>query len=194
MPILSVRCAQLRRDYVQMGASVWPPPLWLRPLRQDDEGAVRTAEASMHDEAFEFAFNFTRETDWAEYLSDLDRQRAGLNLAEGRVPATFLVAEADGEIVGRSSIRHRLNPFLEHEGGHIGYCVLRQFRRRGFATQILRQSLVIARSVGVERALVTCDDDNLGSITIIERCGGNLEDVVMSSINRVRIRRYWFGY
>ncbi|MGI8445981.1 MAG: hypothetical protein ACR2MP_02105 [Streptosporangiaceae bacterium] len=34
------------------------------------------------------------------------------------------------------------------EGGYIGYCVLSGHRRRGYATGILRQSLVIARAHG----------------------------------------------
>ena len=148
----------------------------------------------MMEDAFEFVFDYTSDTDWSAYLSDLEHQRAGAELAEGRVPATFLVAEADGVIVGRSSVRHRLNSFLEHEGGHIGFGVLREYRRRGYATEILRQSLVLARSVGVTHALVTCDDDNVGSATVIERCGGRLDDVVVSSIDGSAVRRYWIAY
>ena len=60
-------------------------------------------------------------------------------------------------------------------GGHIGYAVRLQFRRRGFATAILRQSLAVARAMGIERPLVTCDDSNFGSISTIERCGGVLD-------------------
>jgi predicted acetyltransferase len=54
-----------------------------------------------------------------------------LDLAEDRVPGTFLVAAVGGTIVGRISIRHELNDFLAHEGGHIGYGVLPRYRRRG---------------------------------------------------------------
>ncbi len=108
--------------------------------------------------------------------------------------ADFLVAEVDGRIVGRSSIRHRLNDLLAHEGGHIGYCVLPDHRRRGFATDILRQSLSIARAAGVDRVLVACDDDNEASRVIIERCGGVLEDVVQSRDDvPVPVRRYWIA-
>jgi predicted acetyltransferase len=95
-----------------------------------------------------------------------------------------------GQIVGRTSIRHELNEFLARFGGHIGYGVLDAHRRRGHATEILRQSLVIARARGVDRVLVTCDDDNVGSATVIERCGGVFESVV-EGLDGIPIRRYW---
>jgi predicted acetyltransferase len=45
--------------------------------------------------------------------------------------------------------------------------------------------LPIAHSLGVDPALITCDDDNVGSRKVIEANGGVLED--MSS----GIARYW---
>ncbi len=51
-------------------------------------------------------------------------------------------------------------------------------RRRGYGTEILRQSLIIARAAGVGRVLVTCDQDNAGSRAVIESCGGVLDSVV----------------
>ena len=98
-----------------------------------------------------------------------------MNLPEQHVPSTFLVADIDGQIVGRVTIRHELNDFLRVEGGHIGYCVLPGFRRRGYATEILRQALIVARSIGIDRVLVTCDDDNAASIAVIEANGGKLD-------------------
>ena len=68
-----------------------------------------------------------------------------------------------------------LNDWLRLEGGHIGYGVLPGHRRRGYATEILRQSLVVARAHGVDRVLVTCDDDNAGSAAVIEANGGVLD-------------------
>src|SRR5207245_940781 len=108
------------------------------------------------------------EMEWAGYLEALAQEHAGVSLAPGRVPATFLVAVVDGQIAGRVSIRHRLNDWLLAHGGHIGYGVLPGCRGRGIATEILRQSLIIARSLGVDRALLTCDDDNEASIRVIE--------------------------
>jgi predicted acetyltransferase len=93
-------------------------------------------------------------------------------------------------IVGRTSIRHELNESLLVEGGHIGYAVLQEHRRRGYATEILRQSLVVARAVGVERVLVTCDDDNLASAAVIERCGGRFDSLSRAEDGHA-VRRYW---
>lgn len=99
--------------------------------------------------------------------------------------------EAWTGIVGRSSIRFELNEYLASAGGHIGYAVLPAHRRRGHATEILRQSLVVARAHGVDDVLVTCAVDNLGSRTVIERCGGEYESDVHDPKEDVEKRRYW---
>ena len=68
-----------------------------------------------------------------------------------------------------------------------------EFRRRGHATAILRLSLQIARDrLGIDRVLVTCDDDNVGSIRTIEKNGGVLENVVTGPDMDTPKRRYWF--
>lgn len=41
----------------------------------------------------------------------------------------------------------------------------------------LRQSLIVARAAGAGRVLVTCDQDNAGSRTAIESCGGCWDSV-----------------
>jgi predicted acetyltransferase len=166
--------------------------LRLRPLRLDDEAVVRAGHEAMRADRFPFALGLDEADSWGGYVAGLERQARGVEVPAGRVPATFLVAEADGEIVGRSSIRHELNDFLRREGGHIGYGVLAGHRRRGHATEILRQSLVIARQVGVRDVLVICDEANLGSRAVIERCGGRLDAVVTGEAG-TPLRHYWFG-
>lgn len=165
--------------------------LRLRPLRLTDEAAFLAAHEAMAADQFTFGLGYEPGMSWPAYLDALRAQRAGIVPPGGRlVPATFLVADVGGEIVGRTSVRHQLNDLLAHEGGHIGYGVLPEHRRRGYASEILRQSLVVARAEGVERVLVTCFDDNLASATVIERCGGVLESVVTSEGGHPT-RRYW---
>jgi predicted acetyltransferase len=95
---------------------------------------------------------------------------------EGFVPDTELWWVEGDEFLGRIGIRHRLTPILLEIGGHIGYDVRPSARRQGHATEMLRQALRVARDLGIDPALVTCDVDNTGSRTVIERNGGVLED------------------
>ena len=103
----------------------------------------------------------------------------------GYVPSTELWWVEDAVVLGRVGIRHRLSPALLEMGGHIGYDVRPSARRRGHATAMLREALIVARGLGIERALVTCSVDNVGSRTVIERNGGVLED------ERAGTLRFW---
>jgi predicted acetyltransferase len=162
----------------------------LRPLRLEDEGDARRAHAELDGDRFAFLLDWDPSESWQVYLRKLERYKRGIDLPARWVRSTFLAAFAGRELVGRVSVRHELNDFLLELGGHIGYCVRPQHRRRGYAGEILRQGLVIARAEGVDRVLVTCDEDNVASARVIERNGGVLEDVRANPEGSAR-RRYW---
>ena len=101
------------------------------------------------------------------------------------VPCTTFWWVEGPEYLGRIAVRHRLNAHLLEEGGHVGYDVRALARRRGHATAMLRAVLPCAASLGIEKALLTCDDDNLASRRVIEACGGVLEG------ERNGVLRFW---
>lgn len=148
-----------------------PDPVVLRAPVPSDEPVAREAQAALAAEGFDFGLWPDGEP-WLAYLDRLDREHRGEGLPPGRVPMTFLYAEVGGRVVGRTSIRHRLTDALLAEGGHVGYAVLPGERRRGHATAILRASLDVARTLGIGPVLVTCAEDNVGSLAVITRCGG----------------------
>ena len=163
--------------------------LVLRPMTADDEAEVMAAQRELADDAFGFVFLEEGDT-FADLLVRTERAAAG-DVDEGKVPASFYLAEVDGILVGRVSIRHELNEWLLGFGGHVGYGVRPAHRRRGYAAEILRQALEVTDSLGIERVLVTCDDDNVGSAKVIERCGGVFESIVGDAETSTPIRRYW---
>src|SRR5699024_10869571 len=79
------------------------------------------------------------------------------------VPMTTLWWTDGDAYLGRISIRHHLNERLRQIGGHIGYDIRPSARRRGHATAMLAAALPRAAALGIERALITCDADNVGS-------------------------------
>ena len=168
--------------------------LVLRVPRQSEEAEFLRAHRATSPSVQNFLHYYEEGMSFRRYLEVLAERERGENLPADHVPSTFLFAFAGTTIVGRVSIRHSLNPFLERFGGHIGYAVVPEYRRQGYATAILRQSLQIARqTLGLTRVLVTCDDDNVGSIKAIEKNGGVLESVVTGPGQAKPKRRYWIA-
>ena len=86
-------------------------------------------------------------------------------------------------------IRHELNEFLLKIGGHIGYGVVPEKRRKGYATSMLQKSLSYAKNIPLDKVLITCDEDNFGSIKVIE----NWQRIRHACINYSPIFSLWAG-
>jgi len=127
--------------------------------------------------------------DFDEGLLRLQDHAAGRNLEPGWVADTTYWLVDDGEYIGRISVRHQLNDRLRQVGGHIGYNIRPSKRRQGCGGHILRLVLPEAKQLGINPALVTCNDDNIASWKIIEANGGKLENKI--ELDGRLIRHYW---
>jgi predicted acetyltransferase len=88
-------------------------------------------------------------------------------------------------------MRHRLNEVLLRSGGHIGYYVRPEARGRGMASEMLRLALDEARSMGIERVLLTAYASNGPSCRVIEKNGGLMQDETPHPETGLPYRRYW---
>jgi predicted acetyltransferase len=92
----------------------------------------------------------------------------------GLVPESHYWAHAENKIVGRISLRHRLNEHLKEFGGNIGYEVRPSSRNKGYATEMLRQVLETPKVREMGEVLLTCAPNNLPSNKTIIANGGVL--------------------
>jgi predicted acetyltransferase len=164
-----------------------------RAPEPSDEAEVAEAQRVLANEGFVFAFNYAPGGDFSKWVNLIAARRLGESPAPGWVAETFELAVVGGRIAGRLSVRHALNEFLLQRGGHIGYGVLPEFRGQGVGTRMLQRGLQITAALGIERVLVTCDEDNTASRRIIEGAGGVYESTYEGAGLGVPIRRYWLG-
>lgn len=111
--------------------------------------------------------------------------------SNGIVPdSTFFCLDRDRNImVGAVNIRHFLNESLLLNGGHIGDGVVPSERRKGIATVMIGLALKECKKLGIDRVLMVCDKDNVGSAKSIINNGGVLENEVV--VDGIIEQRYW---
>ncbi|WP_414632700.1 GNAT family N-acetyltransferase [Clostridium sp. UBA4395] len=123
---------------------------------------------------------------WEEYESERMYEK-------GLVPSSmYFLIDNHNKIYGAIDIRHRLNDYLLRYGGHIGYGIRPSQRRKGYASQMLTLALPIAKELGINKVLITCDKNNVGSAKTIMNNGGILENEVING-NEVT-QRYWIEF
>ncbi len=125
-------------------------------------------------------------SDFNSYIEVLEaKSRPGL------VDSTtlFCLDEDRNIMVGAIDIRHELNEHLAKYGGHIGDGIRPSERRKGYATAMIGLGLKECKKLGLDRVLLICDKDNIGSAKSIQNNGGILdsEDVHEGKV----IQRYW---
>lgn len=142
--------------------------------------------------------NQTNHSPWAIFKNDyhdFDYYLQNLELKEekdGRVPDSvfFLLDEETDRLLGAVNIRHYLNEDLLREGGHIGDGIRPSERRKGYGTEIIRLALMECKKLGIDKVLITCDKDNIGSAKAIMKNGGVLENEFVNSDGEME-QRYW---
>jgi len=130
--------------------------------------------------------------DWiADNIQCFRRETTPKNL----VPATQFVylRERDRKIVGMLQVRHEFNAYLAKYAGHIGYSVRPDERRKGYASQMLRDALAYCREIGLDRVLITCNAGNEASRRTIIKNGGMYDGTVHEPGEDVDIERYWIS-
>lgn len=165
-------------------------PSYVQALKEGHRcggGAVATADHVLKTEAYPQAF-----------LDELFAPKPPTWINEKgeeveRVPQTTVWLVEGDTFIGDAKIRHRLNDRLFKSGGHVGYGIRPTMRRKGYATEMLRLCLIWARdNLQLDRALLSCVEDNIASARVMEKNGGQLIDITPHPYEEGKMqKRYW---
>lgn len=142
--------------------------------------------------------NHTNRSPWAIFRNDyhdFDYYLDNLEIkhpTDGLVPdSVFFLLDIERNILlGAVNIRHYLNDYLLKYGGHIGDGIRPSERRKGYATEMIRLSLMECKKMGIDKVLLTCDKSNIASAKSIIKNGGILENEIADD-NGMILQRYW---
>jgi len=129
---------------------------------------------------------------FSEMMNKWKEDETDIPISKGFVPATlYFLTDNNGRILGGIHFRHYLNERLYQNGGHIGYGVRKSERRKGYAQEMLKLLIEKIKELDseIDKVMITCDNDNVGSAKTIEGCNGIMQDKVV--FENELTRRYW---
>ena len=139
-------------------------------IRVQDSDLQKTYELYMsfpeNENGFEnnvYGFRYEQFLGWIE---EKRNRSLGKELPEGFVPDTTYVLSDGGVYVGVFNLRHCLNDFLREGPGHIGYCISKQYRGKGYATEGLALTLSKARQMCIHEVYLSVRKDNPASLRV----------------------------
>jgi len=102
-----------------------------------------------------------------EYIKKLENFSKGIDIWEFVPHSTFWLKDTKNNIKWVVNIRHNLTNRLRKYGTHIGYWVAPIYRKKGYATIMLKLALKKAKEIGINKVLITCETWNIASSKVI---------------------------
>lgn len=101
-----------------------------------------------------------------------EKESKGIDLKPNRVPQNYYFLWDDDEIVGLFKVRKKLNDSLREGAGHIGYGIIKKYRKRGYATRGLKLVIeLIKDEIEEDEIYMSVNKDNTYSLKTQLNCG-----------------------
>ncbi len=120
--------------------------------------------------------------DWIEKI------RKNVTIPDEKWGKSYMYLAFDNDkLIGFLSVRYDLSEEMVNEYGHIGYGVRPSERRKGYANKMLAYGLKRMKELGLNKVIMACYKENIGSAKTIIKNGGKLirEDKHPLNINNI---------
>jgi predicted acetyltransferase len=149
-----------------------------------DLNGIGALDKILYKVSFEEALEICLNTRNKEYAKKVGRSQS----------KTFLlIRKNDNKIVGSINVRWNLSPSMLEFGGHIGYGIRPTERRKGYNKINLYLGLIEAKKLGLDKVMLDCDVENIGSKKTMEALGGKLERTEIDPYDNILTSVYWFN-
>ncbi len=167
--------------------------LYLKEANLEDwkEEYEAIKKISRNENGFENKYYDKTEEEFKEQvIPELINHSKGIQLPNGYVPCTYYFLWNDNRIVGLFKIRHYLNEFLANGPGHIGYSILSDFRRKGYATKGLKLAIDKCKEIIPEDEIyLSVYKDNQISLKVQQNNGAYIVgETKKEYLTRIKIR------
>ena len=105
----------------------------------------------------------------------------------------LLIRKNDNKIVGTINVRWNLTEKMKQFGGNIGYGIRPTERRKGYNKINLYLGLIEAKKLGLNKVMLDCDVENLGSSKTMEALGGKRERTEIDPYDGILTSVYWIN-
>lgn len=113
--------------------------------------------------------------EYKKWLIRSDAMSMGMGLKDWQVPSNTYWLFVDGYPVGIGKLRHYLTDKLRAEGGHVGYAIRQSERNKGYGTTLLKMIVEEAKSMNINKILLTIRNNNVNSIKVALNNNGKIE-------------------
>jgi predicted acetyltransferase len=161
--------------------------------KEEFQNMVRAYEEDEAEEQHYYEMYKGALEDFDAYVERVVNHSKGIGILEDWARNhSFWLVDDEGHHLGVIRIRtEKNNEFVNSYAGNIGYDISPLHRKKGYGREILRLGLKKAAGLGLDKALITCNYDNIASAKIIEANGGIFESEVFVETKKTKLRRYW---
>lgn len=128
-----------------------------------------------------------------ERCLNMKNEEYAKNLGRCQSKTFLLIRENDNKIIGMINVRWNLTEEMKQFGGNIGYGIRPTERRKGYNKINLYLGLLEAQRLGLDKVMLDCDVNNIGSAKTMQALGGTLERTEIDPYDGVLTSVYWFN-